>query len=351
MSPPPLANTRYTLSGGLDTPGAALDARREYADGGLDPFYNHDGDGGDAAAWERRPRGAAPPVRIFTASSEAQRRALGGEANGRARAAAASSSSGWGAAVLGALGGAVAGVWTFCVQSAGLGEWHSFRAARVTGAGEGMAVDEAAWEDETPARQQVQRSDWSLERSFDRLPTPVPGEYPRSDDEDDTTARLDEDDERPAKRVQTDSGWVVVGRERGRWVDRSVGEVAASASSAVRANSSAGRRRKRASLHPRVSGVSFAGSPAPLAVQPSRRRTVEVGRLEVQPRQSPVLNKSLKTSPPSVEVKKFAARLKREEKAADERFQRLNDRLNQMIKQGREALGSTVEVVEDVDMW
>ena len=376
VSPPPLANTRYTLSGGLDTPGAALDAQREAAEGGLDPFYNHDDYANDAAAWERRPRGSAasppaqaPPVRVFTASWEAQRRALGGESNGRARVAASSPSagSGWGAAVLGALGGAVAGVWTFCVRSAGLGEWQSFRAKRVAGGGvgtaRGMAVDEAAWEDETPARPS-QRSDWSLERSFDRLPTPVPGEYPRSDDEDESMVRLDgeprEDDERPAKRVQTDGGWVVVGRGRGinrgaspRFSTSSVGAGETTATLAGQANSSAARRLKRSSLHPRVSGVSFAGSPAAPAVQANRRRTIEVARLEVQlPRSSPVLGmNSLKTSPPSVEVKKFAARLKREEKAADERFQRLNDRLNQMIKQGREALGSTVEVVEDVDMW
>jgi hypothetical protein len=220
-----------------------------------------------------------------------------------------------------------------------------------------MAMDEAAWEDETPARPPP-RSDWSLERSFDRLPTPVPGEYPRSDDEEDeSVVRPDEDGERPAKRVQTDGGWVVVGRGRGasrgaspRFSTGGVGETAAE--SAGRASSTAARRRKRSSLHPRVSGVSFAGSPAAPAAHAGRRRTIEVARLEVQPRSSPVLARnSLKASPPSVEVKKFAARLKREEKAADERFQRLNDRLNQMIKQGREALGSTVEVVEDVDMW
>jgi hypothetical protein len=57
-------------------------------------------------------------------------------------------------------------------------------------------------------------------------------------------------------------------------------------------------------------------------------------------------------SPPSVEAKKFAARIRKEEKVADERFERLNDRLKDMIKQGKEALGSKVEIVdEDEEMW
>jgi hypothetical protein len=374
-SPPPLASTRYALDGGLDTPGAAMEAQ-------LDPFYNRDSYGGnsyadDAEAWERRPRGTAPrapdpqpPVRVFTAAWEAQQQQmLGGERNGHARlvrssaaAAPTAAGSGWGAAVLGALGGAVAGVWTFCMQSAGLGEWQTYRSKREGGAGGRMAVDEAAWEDETPAPAPARpRSDWSLERSFDRLPTPTPGEFPQSDDEAELAVRPVEErleDERPAKRVHTDDGWVVV---RGRAASRGAGETTTTSSSAAaaaaRANSSAARRRKRSSLHPRVSGVSFAGSPAPPlpAGQLHGRRSTVGARQQhelLQPRASPAPGgRGLKTSPPSVEVKRFAARMKREERAANERFERLTDRLQEMIKQGKEALGSKVEVVEDVDMW
>lgn len=61
-----------------------------------------------------------------------------------------------------------------------------------------------------------------------------------------------------------------------------------------------------------------------------------------------------KGSPPSVEAKKFAAKMRREGKMADERIERLNDRLQDMIRQGKEALGSKVEVVDgegNKEMW
>lgn len=59
-------------------------------------------------------------------------------------------------------------------------------------------------------------------------------------------------------------------------------------------------------------------------------------------------------SPPSVEAKKFAARIRRDERVADEKFEKLNDKLKEMIRQGKEALGSKVEIVDedgDEEMW
>ena len=57
-----------------------------------------------------------------------------------------------------------------------------------------------------------------------------------------------------------------------------------------------------------------------------------------------------------MEVKRFAARRRKEDRIAEERFERLNGQLMDMIEMGKQALGSTVEIVEDEDgpgpgMW
>jgi hypothetical protein len=52
----------------------------------------------------------------------------------------------------------------------------------------------------------------------------------------------------------------------------------------------------------------------------------------------------------SAEAKKLAARRRREDDEADYRMSALNKQLQDMIKQGKEALGTRIEVDMDVDV-
>jgi len=97
--------------------------------------------------------------------------------------------------------------------------------------------------------------------------------------------------------------------------------------------------------------VSYAGSPAqpqggfdtprPSSRADQRYSTGHVGQT------SP--GKDKKSSPPSVEAKKFAARIKREERVVEQKVERLNDNVLAMIRQGKEALGARVEITEGED--
>jgi hypothetical protein len=282
---------------------------------------------------------------------------LGGDRNGKGRVITSTSTSGdqitsWGSFVFGVVGGVVGGVWELCKTAA----FNGFRAgggpAYPLRPAEDFFSNESMWEDEGAAS-----------RSWDRLPTPVPGEYPG-----DTPSEDEQEDDhyaqgrRGSKRLHTDGGgWIVVERAHDTRTRARSPRLSTPGSGGHgrhgRTSSASFRKHKTpvGSRHShRVSGVSFAGSPAPLAQQQYHNH----GRASLGAQRSPantsvpVFESTKKMSPPSVEAKKFAARIKKEEKVADERFERLNDRLKDMIKQGKEALGSKIEIVdEDEEMW
>jgi len=254
--------------------------------------------------------------------------------------------SGWGTLVLGAIGGVVAGAWAFCKKSA----FRGFYA----GGGQGYAVrrpnegdpfgHESMWEDEQDAPRNMSDS----LRSFERLATPVPGEYPEDSPPEDNISGHNhvrqhlEAERRPAKRRQTDGGgWVVVDKvSRSRGNSPRISTPSVPRTSQPRHHSNSFKRPILAASRSRhrLSGVSNLGSPAP----PSHSRHASYSH-----QRSPSSGTNAqKSSPPSVEAKKYAARMRREEKATGERYDKLNDQLMAMIKQGKEALGSKVEVVD-----
>jgi len=49
----------------------------------------------------------------------------------------------------------------------------------------------------------------------------------------------------------------------------------------------------------------------------------------------------------SIEAQRYAERMRREVKQTDASIKRLNEQLKAMIKEGKEALGSKVEIVDD----
>ncbi|KAJ5599209.1 hypothetical protein N7450_000276 [Penicillium hetheringtonii] len=94
------------------------------------------------------------------------------------------------------------------------------------------------------------------------------------------------------------------------------------------------------------------------ASSPRRRQAVmprlaKRQNLSVRP-STPTRNTGLpsprsQNGPGSAEMQKYAARIRRKEREEDASIQRLNKQLQDMIRQGKEALGTTVEV-DDLDM-
>ena len=308
-SPPPMVNTNYTLKGGMDTP--SLAAEKRYDNIGFEE------DGRFQRGWKLSDDSPIPTSSL-----------LGGDRNGRSRTThdggPVQEGPSWGSLVLGVVGGVVGGVWAFCKNSAfngfhaGGGQSYELRNSTIDD-------HEHMWEDELVGQFR-----------FERLSTPVPGEYPE-----DTS----EEDARPAKRVHTDGGgWIVVskdGEANSRGASPRLRTPSHHRPPVARASASRRSLVPVSRARPTRMNVSHAGSPAQHQSNPASF---------AQPRSPTVAARptpSKKSTPISAEAKRYAARVRREEKLAEEKFELLNDRLQDMIRQGREALGSKVEVVDD----
>ena len=143
--------------------------------------------------------------------------------------------------------------------------------------------------------------------------TPIPGQYP------------DEN---------IDRGWVVVPTEPTDPFNQSGSDNSTDSQSALRARRihQASSPRRRQAVMPRLAKRQN------LSVRPS----------------TPTKNTGLpsprsQNGPGSAEMQKYAARMRRKEREEDASIQRLNKQLQDMIRQGKEALGTTVEV-DDLDM-
>lgn len=136
--------------------------------------------------------------------------------------------------------------------------------------------------------------------------TPVPGQYP--------------DDE-------IDRSWVVVPQSP----DPFVGSQPASSSLRTRRAFQASSPRRRPAVMPRLKRVAYSGPQSPTKGQslPSPRS---------------------RDSPASADIQRQAAKMRRKEREEDASIQRLNKQLQAMIREGKEALGTTV-VVDDLDMY
>lgn len=348
VSPPPMANMEYELHDGLDTP--SMLAAREYESMEKSDYM------GDR--WRR----GIPAMNIRYDDTVI----LGGEKNGRGRltgdgqdmnapTAEQQKSAGWGGYVLGAIGTVVAGTWAFCRKTAFSGFY----------AGEGPGYDiahgnqftsESLWEDECDETQQNLTTPHRT-FSFERLPTPTPGEYPGDSPPPEEELQRIEYDQRSSKRRQTDGGgWIVID-DNSQTPTRVCSPPqhllvtpsavarphvrAQSVSASLRSLSSVSRHRRR------ISANAVSSSPATTPIsKPSSRRSSYLRPLSPNPGVSAV-----PTSPMSVEARKYVSRRRKEERDADERYDRLNDRLKEMIKQGKEALGTKVEIVADEEIW
>jgi hypothetical protein len=69
------------------------------------------------------------------------------------------------------------------------------------------------------------------------------------------------------------------------------------------------------------------------------------------PTKSPVRSSTkLRESPGAVDAQRYAAKVRRRELEEDASIRRLNKQLKAMIKEGKEALGTRIEIEDDLDL-
>lgn len=222
--------------------------------------------------------------------------------------------------------GLLSKVWDFCTSA-----FRGFTA----GGGQSYPAKHASEVEEI--RDEKSYEDYLLEQNS----TPVPGRFPHDEsDGEHITPRPSETPPRPAKRRQ-------ISNENGadKWVI--VPEVNKSPrKSAIPRPVSRGSVPRRSILATRASTVSHAGSPA---LHPNRPASF------ASPRSTPSkLRESTAPaaqSPASIEAAKWAAKKRKEEQETDESIRRFNSKLKAMIKEGREALGTKIEIKDDDDLY
>ncbi|CAG8073931.1 unnamed protein product [Penicillium salamii] len=206
-----------------------------------------------------------------------------------------STPTGWGRSVIKAVGKVLDLCWT--------GAFRGFYA----GGGQGYDMPTASVPQE-PSWQSSPSPSEKEPYSNTYFSTPVPGQYPDDD---------------------VDRTWVVVAPEPS---DPFVGTDLPSPSLRSRRSYQASSPRRRSAVMPRhAKKLSFSGARSPTKSQelPSPRS---------------------KDSPMSADMQKQAAKMRRKEREEDASIQRLNKQLQAMIREGKEALGTTVEV-DDYDMY
>lgn len=315
-SPPPLANVKYTIAGGLDTP-------TQTAESYFGRDYN-DIDLGVTRRWR--------DMSITTTSENQTEEApviLGGDRNGQGRHHTSPNGSpkqSWGNFVFTVVGGVAGKMWEFCKAGAFTGFYAGGgKGYDINQPEEGQIRRRSTWEDVDESR--------TIDR-YDRSATPVPGQYPEEDDIEWPSAR-------PAKRQHTDNGkgWVMVpdGLDYSTPASRTSRRIT-TAGTPTAARPAPTSRRSLVPVSRRTSGISHTASSAVQrpAMTPHKRSTSDVT--------------PMKTTPLSPEAQRYIVEKRREERQADASIRRLNDQLKAMIKEGREALGTKIDIVEDVQM-
>jgi hypothetical protein len=369
-SPIPFVNTRYQLAGGLDTPTAAATAahdvgRSEYAEVGYRKTLSDLSEGGVTA--QENDHGSyfpEPPTYQFT------------DANGRARTQSYEpQKAGWSRLAIEVVGGVVGKVWEFCKA----GAFRGFAA------GGGKAYSIETPRPHTPVESAFQLDEPQEKASMfdcvgDRESTPIPGQYIESPEDDYITDYMDRRalesiPPRPSKRLQISNedgdlarNWIMVSNGNTP-VEAPTSMTKPTARYSMPTASSAGRNfvrttvarpasranGRRPVLSTRTSAVSHAGSPGLNPACPASFASPRSpGGTRISSPMNHHPNKKISIqhghggtpSPVSIETQKFAARKRREEKEADESIRRFNAQLQAMIREGKEALGTRVEVDE-----
>ncbi|KAL8973009.1 MAG: hypothetical protein Q9183_000215 [Haloplaca sp. 2 TL-2023] len=332
-SPEAFVNTQYRLAGGLDTPTAAFASSIHLNDGRSvqrDTRRNHRGIG-SGEYFPHIPSGIAR------------------EANGRPRTQRPHAHDGWGRTIYSVIG-AAGKVWDFCKY----GAFRGFYA----GKGPGYALDCPKTYNAADDSLQWHDMDEKAPPSFYEThggQVLIPGRFPEEDFIEDYMSydhRNDNTPPRAAKKLQRSQGkgemredWVMVGQTGTPGSSRQGSPVRLSgrklppASSASRRRPPANQGKKPLLFAHCPSLTSHAGSPGMRLGRPA----------SIASPRSPLTSPS-RGSPVSVEVQQHAARMRRREMEEDANLKRFNHQLKAMIRQGKEALRTTVEVTNENDM-
>lgn len=306
-SPAPFVNTDYRFAGGLDGQSASLAAALE-----IEEYHGQELD--------YRPNRYRACENFPTEATTLQER---GHGRKRARPSSSSSSSpqkgnGWGKTVFNMVGGVAGKVWDFCWT----GAFRGFHA----GGGMGYQMN-------TPQRQTDQgiwqtdpgRGD-DLFRTHSREGVPIPGQFPRQVEE--HSRGIDADD--------INNSWILVKNEEPE---------------SARSSPTTHGPRKHAR---RISNAARPMTPRKaVATRTGRKSVLTAGgrpssASQMASHASPKNLSPTKTdNPASAEAQRYAAKARRREREEDASIQRLNQQLKAMIKEGKEALGTKIEVDDD----
>lgn len=244
--------------------------------------------------------------------------------SGQAARSANNGQDSWGRVMVDAVAGIAGKVWGFCKA----GTFHGFHA----GGGQGYDMDESGLQQAGHEGLPIDRA-----RRSPSLTTKIPGQFPVEEEE---QVEQKADEEMPNKRLHTSKDdWIVVnGPETRRTPTPKI------SASPLRHHPPAAVRVSIA----RRSRVSSArvGSAHIATVTPGLRRAPSTAMLR-----SPSMSTQLPLSPATAvvaeDVHRYSAKRKRELKQNDASLRRLNEQLQTMIRQGKDALNSTVEVESD----
>ncbi|MCJ1389984.1 hypothetical protein MMC18_002842 [Xylographa bjoerkii] len=345
ISPPPFVSTRYKLAGGLDTPSAGFASGFDLSASTPDLAFRRGGRGDTVRH---------TPEDYFGDTTSA----LARERNGHSRTQHEQPPmDGWGKAVVSAVSGVAGKVWEFCKAGAFRGFYaggsHGQSPQPPSTSSHAIPNPQSSiWQDLSPSTSHI------FDAASPPHTTSFPGGFPDTD-------FLPEYMSHPSKRPKPSpsSSWVLVpshvspSRESSpsRLTPRKLPS-SASTPSARRPASRAGLRRpvlpaSRPSLTYSPSTNRPASSASTRSPLPSPKRQLHQrahsygtdGGADGYTVDSPA-------SPISVEAQKYAARARRREKEEERALQGFNERLRAMIKEGKEALGTRVEVeMEEVE--
>ncbi|KAI9678235.1 MAG: hypothetical protein M1817_006180 [Caeruleum heppii] len=325
-SPVPFVNTKYQLAGGLDTPTGMLQEKYEYRTSHGDSAYRRQ--------WDQvSSRQASLDGPFDTPTALARERNGIGRGTGHGSSA---SGGGWGRAMVNAVGA----VWQFCRGTA----FNGFKA----GGGTGYEVrretlGDSSWQEvpETTSLDDV-NGHGADHSSSHAHPSPRPAKkIQRSKGEGELQGHyiMVSAKDTPAATSRTSS--VSRSSQPRRSTATTAGNVAYSTPTARSAAHRAASRRSGA----RPSLVSYAGSPS--LHSHAKSASFASPRSRSSSPQKPVPSagrESLNGSPVPIEAQRLMAKRRREERKADESIQRFTTQLRAMIREGKEALGSRVEV-------
>ena len=340
-SPLPFVNTRYRLAGGLDTPtaGIASSFERDISDQG----YRR------GRRWSNAGNAASESYFPYFPS------ALARESNGRSRGSASESlRGGWGTVLVTALGGVAGKVWEFCTA----GAFRGFYA----GGGRGYAMN-GPNHDLKPIASNERKTEPGNDCTSQRVVTTLGGGFPKSGSIPDCMSP--DYDSRPSKRLHREhssdlgASWVLIS-SRDSSPSRTASRKPPSASvPSPRQRKAQGVSTSPTSLRPTSlhRAASFASTRSPKMKPASAHipAAYPPRHCEIQAREVTMLrrggspcraNVDSKRSPVGDEARKFQAKFTRREEKNDRELERLNKRLTDMIRQGKEALGTTVEVFD-----